>query len=305
MQAGISVDKEKKAVKKDLNKAIHFDGARLFIRDMRIAPPWGFDINQDFSFVKLHFDLKGRNHYEPSTEDGVPVSLDNGQYNLFFLPKVKGTLTHYADEVKSVELECDEKYLMKLYKSEFYQKSGAFGEAIRKRMAYKAWEESQEIPPFLLKMLNEIVEYTNLGDPDLVCLEGKIKKIFDYLFLIIKDQSADEKLIKVSVREQGQMAQVERILRNSLRTPVTLDELAHSIGTNRFKLGRSFKMVYHETIGSYHSRLRMERAEELLINSKMNVSEVAFEVGYKNPQHFTVAFKRHFGHLPSELKVRS
>jgi AraC-like DNA-binding protein len=46
----------------------------------------------------------------------------------------------------------------------------------------------------------------------------------------------------------------------------------------------------------------MEKAKEILSKRGMNISEVAYEVGYKNPQHFTVAFKKYFGYVPSKLK---
>ncbi|MCD8538528.1 MAG: helix-turn-helix transcriptional regulator [Leadbetterella sp.] len=46
----------------------------------------------------------------------------------------------------------------------------------------------------------------------------------------------------------------------------------------------------------------MEKAREMLETTDLNVSEVAEKVGYKNPQHFSTAFKRKYGVLPSSLK---
>jgi AraC-like DNA-binding protein len=46
----------------------------------------------------------------------------------------------------------------------------------------------------------------------------------------------------------------------------------------------------------------MERAKYLLMDSGKSISEVSDEIGYKNPQHFTVAFKKKFGLSPKNFK---
>ncbi len=51
--------------------------------------------------------------------------------------------------------------------------------------------------------------------------------------------------------------------------------------------------------------LRMEKARQMLGTSRYTVSEVAHEVGYKNAHHFTAAFKKKFGHLPSKMNAPS
>ncbi|WP_103192391.1 helix-turn-helix domain-containing protein [Formosa algae] len=33
------------------------------------------------------------------------------------------------------------------------------------------------------------------------------------------------------------------------------------------------------------------------------IAETAYEIGYKNPQHFTAAFKKKYNYLPSKLKT--
>jgi len=47
-------------------------------------------------------------------------------------------------------------------------------------------------------------------------------------------------------------------------------------------------------------QMRMAYALELR-KQKFNVSEIAADLHYKNPQHFSRAFKQFFGHPPSQL----
>jgi AraC-like DNA-binding protein len=81
-----------------------------------------------------------------------------------------------------------------------------------------------------------------------------------------------------------------------------LPSLAKQFGTNTNKLMSLFKKVFGKSIFEFIGELRMEHAMELLRDRGLLVTEVAREVGYKNPNHFSCAFKRRFGVSPSELK---
>jgi AraC-like DNA-binding protein len=78
--------------------------------------------------------------------------------------------------------------------------------------------------------------------------------------------------------------------------------LASVIGLNQQKLKTGFREVLGTTVFGYLSEVRMQKAKRMLLDEKKYVGEVASEVGYKNPHHFTAAFKKRFGFLPSELR---
>jgi signal transduction histidine kinase/DNA-binding response OmpR family regulator/streptogramin lyase len=50
------------------------------------------------------------------------------------------------------------------------------------------------------------------------------------------------------------------------------------------------------------NQIRLERAKELLESGKLNVSEVAYEVGYSSPSYFARVFQEHFGRSPVQVK---
>jgi len=91
------------------------------------------------------------------------------------------------------------------------------------------------------------------------------------------------------------------IVEENLLNPCSLIELAHKVGLNDFKLKKGFREVLGTTVFGYLYDLRMVKAMTLLTNGK-SVREVAYEVGYKNAHHFTTAFKKKFGYLPSRIK---
>lgn len=82
----------------------------------------------------------------------------------------------------------------------------------------------------------------------------------------------------------------------------TLCSLAKHFGTNTNKLMTLFKKIFGKSIFEYISELRMEHARTLLLDKEMIVCEVAREIGYKNPNHFSAAFKKRFGLSPTEIR---
>ncbi|WP_409450642.1 helix-turn-helix transcriptional regulator [Aquabacterium sp. J223] len=62
---------------------------------------------------------------------------------------------------------------------------------------------------------------------------------------------------------------------------------------------RCFKLATGKTPLQHVTERRMERALALMANSSMKVTEIALEVGFPNPSHFSRSFKKHFGANPA------
>lgn len=284
----------------NINRSIILDGCRVFIRNLRLQRPMEFDMKQDFPFMKLHFVLEGKIHYEPNSDEGLPITVNDTQYNFFYLPEVDGKLLVCSGNVSTIDIEFDEEFIKRLLKSDFYKIAGTFVQAIQYKIPFKMWDEAKKIDLFLNSKVDEILLDSQKHEIDIIKLETLLNTLFRYLLL--KMDTKGHKLPPILKKEErAQVEQAEKILRQHLKEPITIEELARSLGTNRHKLNRNFKKVFNEPIFSYLTRLRMHKARALLIKKEMNISEVSYSVGYKNSQHFTVAFKKFFGYLPSKL----
>jgi AraC family transcriptional regulator, regulatory protein of adaptative response / methylphosphotriester-DNA alkyltransferase methyltransferase len=83
---------------------------------------------------------------------------------------------------------------------------------------------------------------------------------------------------------------------------LTLDDVAHTIATSRRQLQRCFAEHSDETFRTTLSRIRAERACELLRDTDLPISAVARRVGYAEPAQFAKAFRRHIGVVPSAYR---
>ncbi|MEZ0538808.1 helix-turn-helix transcriptional regulator [Fibrella arboris] len=95
------------------------------------------------------------------------------------------------------------------------------------------------------------------------------------------------------------------LLDTSYASPPTIVELAKLVGLNEFSLKRGFKAQFRTTILGYITQRRMEEAKRFLLEGEKSIGEISYWVGYKNPAHFTVAFKHYFGVLPSTIRTHA
>jgi AraC-like DNA-binding protein len=88
------------------------------------------------------------------------------------------------------------------------------------------------------------------------------------------------------------------ILISNMQNPTSLFNLARQVGLNETKLKRGFRQVYGTSVFRYLRNHRFEHARHLLGERRMNVSEVAFAIGYSRIDCFISSFKARFGITP-------
>ena len=80
----------------------------------------------------------------------------------------------------------------------------------------------------------------------------------------------------------------------------SLPQLCQKIQMSRSQLFRKMKALVGISPSDFIRKYRLEKAKELLESSQINVSEVAWKVGFKDLSHFSKAFHKEFGHSPSK-----
>lgn len=80
------------------------------------------------------------------------------------------------------------------------------------------------------------------------------------------------------------------------------NELSQSLQISRIHLFRKLKALTGHSPSELIRTYRLNRAKELLATSHLNISEIAYEVGFKDPAYFTRAFTKEFGLAPSSIR---
>lgn len=87
-------------------------------------------------------------------------------------------------------------------------------------------------------------------------------------------------------------------------TPLDLDALAAVAGVSKFHFARCFGATYGETPIRYLTRRRIERAQDLLRNANLTVTEVCMVVGFTSLGSFSTRFTRVVGETPTAYRDR-
>ena len=77
--------------------------------------------------------------------------------------------------------------------------------------------------------------------------------------------------------------------------------LAQELFVSRRQLHRKLLAITGQGPGEFIRILRLKKAAQMLIENKLSVTQIAYEVGFESPAQFTRAFKKHFNCLPSEF----
>lgn len=84
---------------------------------------------------------------------------------------------------------------------------------------------------------------------------------------------------------------------------LALADVAGAVNMSTFYFCKTFKKTTGMTFTDYLSRVRIEKARELLVNPNARVSEVAFAVGFQSLTHFNRVFRRLLGESPSAYRA--
>jgi AraC family transcriptional regulator of adaptative response / methylphosphotriester-DNA alkyltransferase methyltransferase len=98
------------------------------------------------------------------------------------------------------------------------------------------------------------------------------------------------------------LEEANAIVERDYASELSLDDIARRVASSRRQLQRAYAEIGRTTFREHLTRVRMERAAELLASRMFTVREVANRVGYRQPAQFAKAFRRHRGVSPSDFR---
>lgn len=140
---------------------------------------------------------------------------------------------------------------------------------------------------------------------DLVILQTKIENILS-VRQSLKQKYAGEMLLQpknvmLSSPDERFLQKAIDVIENNISDPeLDIDRFAVEIGVSRMQLYRKLNALTEMTVKEFIRNIRLKRAAQLLVQKKMNVSEVAYAVGFKDLSHFRKCFRQEFNMSASE-----
>ncbi|RTL55689.1 MAG: AraC family transcriptional regulator [Sphingobacteriales bacterium] len=146
--------------------------------------------------------------------------------------------------------------------------------------------------------LGEAVIAKHLGQDDL----SAIRVAFNQYGFDIADKEEDKLVVKIHSHlcKYLNMA-VTKERKQHPRLPAYLPELMHC---NYNYLSKIFSDVTGVTIEKYYTRLKTEKAKELIVQRELCLADIALHLGYRSQQTFRTRFRKETGVSPDEYKLQ-
>jgi AraC-like DNA-binding protein len=255
----------------------------------------------DFPVIQVIFSLTANTLYENYSGENDVFSFSPNQHNILFTPQVEGSLNRKT----SLSAEQVDLYLHPNFYLKYLPHLDAF-DNFRKSITQNQFAAlsayNMPITAEMKVLLKDIFNCQKISALKRLFIEARVIELLMLQmeqYEQIAGNAICNTLRKADIRK---MHEVKQIIDSSWKEPCSLINLAQMVMTNEYNLKKSFKEVFGTTIFGYLNEVKMNEARRLLLSGEMNIAEVADIVGYKNPNHFTTAFKKHFGFVPSELR---
>ena len=117
--------------------------------------------------------------------------------------------------------------------------------------------------------------------------------------LILADFVSD---VRASVPDLVKFDEVLKFIDENYKKNITLDQLSSIMKISTMYFSNYFKRVFHISPKQYILNKRLTESQRLLLEGRMSVKEIAYEVGFENENYFSEFFSQKVG--ISALKFR-
>jgi len=147
---------------------------------------------------------------------------------------------------------------------------------------------------FLSKPFNEKILKARIEN--LLETRKRLRKLFQKNpMTFLQDES-------MKVQEKSFFEKVVELIEQNLdNSSFSVDQLGQEIGFTRVHLYRKIKALTGKTPSEFIRNYRLQKAADLLKNTDLNISEVAYRVGFESPSYFSKCFHEMFNCTPSEF----
>lgn len=303
-----------------------FLGAGITNNELRLPPPVGEGFMRAFSFngieallysITVHKDLLLKrekdatefytlNYDEVGGVDGFKLTINNDAYvttqeqRTSFLYLTSSLLEMDSVLYKNVPLKGLRIFLPTAWMCKYLQigeKDDILEQYIRLKTA-GIWQK-----PIDMDTRTIVHELLSDHQPTLLYYQNRMLRLVEIFFNWLYNEMHQYPGTRPLSRNDILAARkIESLLTTDITIlPPTIREMSRQFAMSESKLKKVFKTVFGLPPYEYYQKARMLKARQLLLSGNFSIKDVGYTLGYSNLSNFTLAFKKEFGKLPSEV----
>jgi AraC-like DNA-binding protein len=298
------------------DKPLQLPGAQL-----QVATNNNRDYNFIFQELKdeyhtlrfYHFSSKNRETYTWVSDPMICLRTGWEESNIFHLPYLGNQVFHKRDynllqipnysaeftlgphaSVSFMDIILDAGYLRSM-QTEFPQLTD-FIDKIERRLPARYSNRNCIASIEMLRWLDELHLAVTLPDKERVRTVYITHQIIRTALAGLRDCKTNRTL-KLNQYDIGKIYQIADFMKTYSQT-ITLKQLAETFGISSYKLEKGFKEIFGYSVLHHRYEERMRLALRLVNDKRYSSKQVADMLGYSEPQSFSRAFRKRFGHAP-------
>ena len=121
-------------------------------------------------------------------------------------------------------------------------------------------------------------------------------------------QSDDDQRVPLQYsegRQSKKLLTAAALMEANIREPISQEDLATYIGMSRRQLQRLFQHYLFCTPSKYYSKIRLQRARQLLRQTSNSIVAISVSTGFISSSHFSKAYREMYGHSPSSERLNA
>ena len=122
------------------------------------------------------------------------------------------------------------------------------------------------------------------------------------IFALQLSAVSNQVLVRQQTAEPPMITRAKDFIAKNQGETLSLGQVAKAVNMSSFYFCKMFKKFTGLNFTDYVSRVRIEKAKNLLLNPNLRVSEIAYEVGFQSLTHFNRIFRKIVGESPSAYR---
>ncbi|NLR90979.1 helix-turn-helix domain-containing protein [Flammeovirga agarivorans] len=133
-------------------------------------------------------------------------------------------------------------------------------------------------------------------------VQVKLKELFILFHNLIYSYNETNKEELFSDYEIETIYSIKDVIDKNLKEKPIVKQLSRDFGINTGKMSKVFKSLFGETIYQYYKKQRIQEVKEQVTYTNKTLTEIAFDYGFTDVQHFSKNFKQAFGITPTDIR---
>lgn len=133
-------------------------------------------------------------------------------------------------------------------------------------------------------------------------LANLVAGFLNYTNIRVFQQSARMQTVDRIGFRHPKLSEILALMETNLEEPLRPSDLAKTVNISTRQLERLFRRYLDSTPKKYYTELRLQRAQQLLLQTNMSVTSVGVACGFNTASHFSRLFRLRYGTSPHRLR---